>query len=214
MKYLRRDLPRAIVCCLVLGLGISIVAATAAAQCVSGPQMLAGWDFNGVTNYGDNDFFPISPNPDTEDRCAFATGLIRNWTSGMTGAATNAWGGTSFAQNTTGLADAIAAGNFVTFSIQAVPGTTISLSEISAHRVRRSGTGPSDGQWQYSTDGINFTNLGTTLNWPVSTPSGNAQSPIDLSGISVMQNLSGQSTITFRLAVLGGNRFFRHLVPD
>lgn len=220
MKYLRRELPRALVCCLVLGIGFSIATATAAAQCVSGPQMLAGWDFDGLSAFGTNDFFPSSPDPDTEDRCAFATGLTRGWTLGSTsGSAANAWGGKEFSITSTNAADAISAGNFVTFTVRAVPGFEISLSDIGAHNIRRSNTGPGNGQWQYSVDGGSFTDIGGSVAWPGTTSSGNSQATIDLTAIAALQNLSGTTTVTFRLVIwgatnAGGTWYFREVTPS
>jgi len=116
-------------------------------------------------------------------------------------------------------ADAISAGNFVTFTVRAVPGFEISLSDIGAHNIRRSGTGPGNGQWQYSIDGGSFTDIGSSIAWSGTTSSGNSQAAIDLTAIAALQNLSGMTTVTFRLVIwgatnTGGTWYFREVTPS
>ncbi|MBX7062996.1 MAG: carboxypeptidase-like regulatory domain-containing protein [Pyrinomonadaceae bacterium] len=206
MKYLRRVLLRAIVSCLALGSIFTVVAGSAEAQCVAGSQMLAGWDFSslpgGTGNFGPNDYFPTSPDINSEDRCAFVTGLTRHSALGSGNGAAGAWGGNNFLG--TDKDSAIAAGNFFTFTVRAVPGFAISVENIGAYNVRRSSTGPNTGQWQFAVDSGGFTDIGTPIVWgTVTSSSGNPQSLIDLTGISEIQNLSGSTTVTFRLVVWG-----------
>ncbi|MCZ2389459.1 MAG: carboxypeptidase regulatory-like domain-containing protein [Acidobacteria bacterium] len=166
--------------------------------------MLGGWDISGSTNFGPDGFYPTSPDPDTEDRCALVTGLQRHWNLVNGSGAGKAWGGNGFSTTATGLSDAISAGNFVSFSVKAVPGLSLSLTEIGPYNVRRSATGPTSGQWQYSKDGLTFTNIGPVLTWgSVTSSAGNSQSPVDLTAIADLQGISGSTVVVFRLALWG-----------
>jgi len=209
MMCLSRVSLRSVFCCLVLGLACLVGAMTSFAQCAAGPQMLAGWDFSNVPggpgNFGEDDFFPTSPNIDTEDRCAFVSGLKRHWSLSTSGSGARfAWGGNGFSAAAIDRASAIAAGNYVTFFVRSVPGITISLTSIEPYNIRRSGTGPTTGQWQFSTDGASFADIGVPIAWGnTTTNSGNPQSTITLSGIPSMANLNGAAEITFRLVLWG-----------
>lgn len=151
------------------------------------PEKIAGWDFYGLSGYGSS---PQSPT--NSDANVTIGGLTRASGFGTGGtAAGNAWGGTG--------------NGTATFTIKANSGYTLSLSEISAYNVRRSNTGASTGQWAYSLDGTNFTNIGSTITWGGTSSSGNAQSAISLIGISALQNLSSTTTVTFRIVNSGGS---------
>lgn len=90
----------------------------------------------------------------------------------------------------------------ITFQITPASGYQVSLSAIN-YKVRNQGsTGASGPQgsfrWQYSLDGVNFTDLGPAdLPLPASSVRGVIQTPIDLTGASDLQNTTG--TITMRL---------------
>lgn len=152
------------------------------------PIKIAGWDFNGLSGYGS------SPQTATNSNSNVTIGGLTRASGFGTGgtAATNAWGGDG--------------GNgTATFTVKANSGYTLSLSEISAYNVRRSNTGATTGQWAYSLDGTNFTNIGSAITWGSTTTSaGNSQSAISLLGISALQNLSSATTVTFRIVNSGG----------
>jgi autotransporter-associated beta strand protein len=98
------------------------------------------------------------------------------------------------------LDNAITRGAYVTFSIAASDGYSLSLSDVAAYNVRRSNTGPSLGQWQYQIGSGSFANIGSAITWgSTTTSSGNAQTSISLSGISQLQSLAAGSTVTFRI---------------
>lgn len=163
-----------------------------AASTTSG--VLAGWDFNGVTGYGAS---PLAPSTETAN--VEVGGLTRG--SGVTTsgtAASNAWGGADWSSSNNS-ATAIADGDYVTFTIQATEGL-LSLSSIDSYNVRRSGTGPATGLWQYSVNEGAFVDIGSAITWgSTTTAAGNAQSAINLSDISALQNLAAGTTVTFRI---------------
>jgi hypothetical protein len=158
-------------------------------------QLVVGWDMNGLSAYGASPFAP-------SNTAAGVTigGLTRG--AGVTTvntAAANAWGGNGFDGATTE-AGAITNNNFVTFTITPNVGSTLSLSNIAAYNIRRSGTGPATGQWQYRINAGAFSNIGTPITWGGTTSAtGNLQAAITLSSIPALQNVAGGTTITFRV---------------
>jgi hypothetical protein len=162
-------------------------AATSVDQTLTVTQKIAGWDFNSLSGYGS------SPQAATNSDANITVGGLTRASGFETGgtAASNAWGGTG--------------NGTATFTVKANSGYTLSLSEISAYNIRRSGTGSTTGQWAYSLDGTNFTNIGSAITWGnTTTSSGNSQSAISLIGISALQNLSDATTVTFRIVNTGG----------
>ncbi len=162
-------------------------------------QVVAGWEMNGLSSYGPSPFTATT-------RAANTTigGLTRGSGIGVSGtAAGNAWGGNG--TTATNFAAAVTAVDFVTFTIRANSEFTVSLTNIAPYNIRRSGTGSTTGQWQYSVNGSTFVNIGSAITWGSNTSSpGNAQASINLSGISALQNVPSSTTITFRLVLWGG----------
>lgn len=96
-------------------------------------------------------------------------------------------------------ANAISANKFVYFIINAKAGYQVSLSTLDA-RFRRSSAGPNAFRWQYSIDGTNFTDIGSAdISFSSTNTDGVAQTQIDLSVISALQNVTNSVTITIRL---------------
>jgi uncharacterized repeat protein (TIGR02543 family) len=159
---------------------------------VSWGQVIAGWDFeNGSFPGGTNNFGPSPAVPNTISSNCSVVGLTRSLftTTGSSGAA-NAWGGIG--------------NGVVTFSVTANSGYQLSITQIGAYNVRRSSAGATTGQWSYSLDGVNFTNIGSPISWGATTSAaGNSQSQIALSAISQLQNVSSSVTITFKLTNSG-----------
>jgi autotransporter-associated beta strand protein len=161
---------------------------------------VAGWDFStnagGVGNFG----------PSPMDPTASATGLNIGGLTRGPGVATstfgsgaaNAWGGSGF--DATSSAAAITAGDFATFTVSILDGYALNLTNISAYNVRRSATGPTNGVWQWSTNGTSFSNIGSAITWgATTTSSGNAQPAVALNAVSPLQALGAGATVTFRL---------------
>jgi hypothetical protein len=162
---------------------------------VNGQITIAGWDFaNGSYPGGSNNFGSSPASANSSSQNVTVGGLTRSsgFTTTGTGAG-SAWGGS------------VASTATVTFTIKANSGYALSLNQISAYNIRRSGTGPTTGQWAYSIDGTNFTNMGTSITWGATTSSsGNLQSFINLSSISSLQNLNYSTTVTFRIINTSG----------
>ena len=166
-----------------------------------GQTTIVGWDFTGYTGAG------ASPQaPTTNNANLTVVGLTRGSALGTSGGtpAGNAWGTIVSVTSPTDAATAVAANSFATFSVKANSGFALSLSSISNYNVRRSGTGPTTGQWQFSTNGTTFTDIGSPITWgTTTTSSGNAQTAITLSGITALQNLPSSVTVVFRVAIWG-----------
>ncbi len=174
---------------------------------VSGEAFLAGsetvtlveWETGGLANYGPS---PLGANQTSS--AVTTSGLTRGpglQTSGT--GATNAWGANGFGNGT--LADAIQAGHHFSFSITSNSDGPLSLSSILPHRLRRSGTGPQFGQWQYQVGDGEFRNLGSQLTWTSTSSSGFAAAEIPLSGETGLQNLPRGTTVNFRLVAFGAS---------
>src|SRR6185369_9259752 len=102
-------------------------------------------------------------------------------------------------------ADAITNNKFVQFTVAANSGYAVSLSTLDA-RFRRSCTVPNSFRWQYSTDGTNFTDVGPAdISYTMTTTGGDAQTQIDLTTVSALQNVTIGTTITIRLLCWGAS---------
>ena len=100
-------------------------------------------------------------------------------------------------------ANAITNNQFFAFSIKATTGFSVSFSTLNI-RLRRSATGPNVYAWRYSLDGNSFTDIGSDISF-ASTADGVDQAQINLSAISALQNVTGSTTITFRLYAWGAS---------
>ena len=166
---------------------------------------LAGWDFSTLTG-GANNWGPSPFDPVTMASNLTTVGLTRGpaVSSGTAGsAAAKAWGGNTWWGGTTSpdsLDNAISRGAYVTFSLTAQDGYSLSFSDVGSFNVRRSSSGPSLGQLQYQLGSGTFANIGSAITWGSITSSlGNPQSAITLSGIGDLQNVSAGTTVTFRI---------------
>jgi hypothetical protein len=184
---------------------ILLIAAVCAAMLVgsSKADVVVGWNFNdGRTPGGAGNFGP-SPHAAGEILAnVTSVGLTRNHDLLLTGqGAANAWGANNFS-NDSNFDAAINAGNFFTFSVTPDAGFLLSLSSIGNYNIRRSGTGPNTGRWQYQVGSGSFVDLTSDITWgAITTVAGNPQASIDLTGITALQNAS--DAITFRLTVWG-----------
>ncbi|TZF81114.1 hypothetical protein FW774_19465 [Pedobacter sp. BS3] len=100
--------------------------------------------------------------------------------------------------------DAVKAGAYYQFTIQAKKDYAVSLSALDVV-LRIQKNAPKYYRWQYSLDGKNFTDLGnadiksgTTIN------NGQEQPTLDLSGYKALQHVPASVSITFRLYAWGG----------
>jgi len=170
---------------------------------------LATWTFTslagGTGNWGPSPFAPTSSS-DSVTIVGLTRGSGVGTSSGS--AAGSAWGGNTFydglAAGSQTAATAIAAGNFITCSVTADLGFTLSISEIAAYNIRKSSTGPSTMLWQYSLDGTNFTDIGSSFTIGTNTANvGNPEPAVALNGITALQNIPSGTTVTFRAVMWG-----------
>jgi len=162
-------------------------------------DVLASWETTGLSNFGPSPFTATTANANL-----IVGGLTRGsgiTTGGSAGAA--AWGGVNFAG--TDEASAISGNDFATFTITANAGNMVSFTDIPAYNIRRSGTGPTTGIWQYQVGSGSFTDIGSAITWGSNTTgTGNSKPAIDLSGISDLQNVPAGTTVTFRIVNWSG----------
>ncbi len=161
--------------------------------------IIAGWEVSGINNYGPSPWAPtnIALNV-TVVGLARGSGVPTNSSPGN-----DAWGGTGFVY--ANQATAIAGNSYVTFSITAAAGYRISLTNIPTYNIRHSGTGSTNGIWQYQVGNSGFVNIGTNIVWgPVTSGSGNTEPAINLSGIAALQNVPPGTNVTFRIVLWGG----------
>ena len=162
------------------------------------PTKLASWEVSSLTAYGPSPFAAT-----TTDALVTVGGLTRGGGVTTAGtAASGAWGGTGF-DGTATLADAIARDDHLSFSVS--PTAPLSFTQIPAHNLRRSSTGPSTAQWQYRVGSGPFVSFGSAIILSGTTSSGNLQPAIDLSSVSDLQVVQAGTTVTFRLVLYGAS---------
>lgn len=74
--------------------------------------------------------------------------------------------------------------------------------EAIEYNFRRSGTGPNAFQWAFSTDGVNFVNLGEVIEYTTNPSSGSAFGPFSTSSI---EELQGITEVTLRMYAWGAS---------
>jgi hypothetical protein len=99
--------------------------------------------------------------------------------------------------------DAITNNRYYQCIISANSGFKVSLSTLDC-KLRRTATGPNAYIWRYSTDGVNFTDIGSPVSFTSTTATGDVQPQINLAGIAALQNVLSGITITLRLYAWGG----------
>ncbi len=103
-------------------------------------------------------------------------------------------------------AQAITNNDYLQFTVSAASGYMVSLSTLDAN-FRRSGTGPNTFQYMYSLNGFSTAgaNIGSPISYTLTTGNGDAQTQINLSGISALQNVLSGTVITIRLYGYGAS---------
>ena len=154
------------------------------------------WNVAGQTGFGTQGLKAVT----AASGISNTTGLTRG--SGVTATGTavsGAWGGTGWAATSAG---GITTNATVTFGIT-LGNVTSSLSSITMNYLRSS-TGPTNALWQYQKSGGTWTTIGDFAGqFSDSSATGAAITPINLSGISELQNLIGGTTINFRVIPYG-----------
>ncbi len=162
---------------------------------------IAGWNVSSLPG-GAGNFGPSPLASTIADPNVTVVGLTRG--SGVTtinSGAARGWGGNGWLSASA--AAAATANQFATFSITANAGFATSFSSISKFDYRRSGTGAASGVLQYQLGGGPFNDV-TTISYSDSTSTGGSISPIDLSGVTDLQNVVAGTTVTFRIVNFGG----------
>lgn len=158
--------------------------------------LLAGWDMTGVIDYG-----PTVLPATTNAANILAGGLTRGPGVKQSGnGAANAWGGTGFT-NATSVA-AIAANQSVTFSVTVSNGYTASFTSLSRFDYYRSASGAANDLLQFQLGNGAFMDI-TNLSYPT-VGSGASLGAVNLSGFPALQNVAGNTTVTFRIVNYGG----------
>ena len=176
------------------------IAVSSCVERVNAQTTLAGWDVNGLA--GGTNSFGTSPYAATTTGSNLTVGgLTRGSGVSTTGsAAARAWGGVNWQGSNE--AGAISLNEFVTFTVTPNAGYVTSINSVTLS-YRRSGTGPSTGELQYSTNGTTFTDA-ASISYTNTSSSGATLSAIDLSAISDIQNITSATTVTFRIVNWGG----------
>jgi uncharacterized repeat protein (TIGR02543 family) len=159
---------------------------------------LIGWDARGQTNFGPS---PWSPTV-VASNLIVSSGLSR--TSGVTtggSSAANGWGGVGWSQ--TDASAAVAANQYVFFTIAPPSGYKLSLSAISKLDYRRPASGPTGGVVQVQVGSGSFTDV-ANLSYTSTLTTGDSISAIDLSTNTALQNIPANTPVTFRIANFGG----------
>ena len=159
----------------------------------------ANWEVGGLPG-GANNFGP-SPFAGTINQITSASLVRGSGLNSTTTGATGAWGGNGFDNLT--LANAITNGDYATITLSLPSTAGYSFVKIAAHNFRRSTTGPTSAQWQYSIDGTTFINIGTPIALGSTAGAGNNVSEIPLDSYYDLQNISN-ITVTFRIVGYGG----------
>ncbi len=146
----------------------------------------------GTNNFGTS---PLAPT--TSDTNLTIGSLTRGSGVGTTGSgAARGWGGNTW--NVADASAAVTASKFATFTVTPNAGFKVSVSGISKFDYRRSGTGATAGELQVDVGGGGFATV-SALSYTVSTSGGGSIAPIDLSGVSALQNVTPGTPITFRI---------------
>jgi hypothetical protein len=165
--------------------------------------VLAGWDFNGLTNGGTS---PLAAT--TSDAAVSVSGLTSPF-PGTQNAGANTFGSNNL--TTQAQATAIQFNSSFNFEITTTA-TGVSLSNIGPYNIWLFDYDPTstpvgsifNGLWQYSIDGTNFANIGSSFSLgTVSQGAGNPQSAVDLTGISALQSMALGTAVDFRLVAWG-----------
>ena len=155
---------------------------------------VVAWEFNG--NNGDE----VTVNATTINANLNMSTLSRG--SGINPTTLNdAFSSNDFTLNGT-QANALTNNDYLQFQVSTQTGYQVSLSTLDV-TIRRSNTGSNAYIWRYSTDGVNFNNIGTPISYTVNAGNGTAQAQINLSAIAALQNVQFGTTITFRLYAWG-----------
>ncbi len=168
------------------------------------PYILAGWDVSGMAGgSGDYGASPLAPTTYATGQVT-VVGLTRGTGVAQDGtAAARGWGGTAW--NGADAAAAVSASQYASNTITATSGRNVSFFSISKLSYRRDATGPTSGALQYSVDGTTYHTIASP-SYPSADSAGSAiDLPVDLAGISALQNVPASTPVTFRIVNHGAS---------
>jgi hypothetical protein len=113
------------------------------------------------------------------------------------------WGGKGFSANQDGPEDGIKKEKFISFSFTTSSAKSLSLEEIKPVRTRIFSIGPFNYTFQYSLDGINYTDIKTITVEKPSKLSDVVTPAINLSGIKDLQKIASGKTVFMRIIPWG-----------
>lgn len=111
------------------------------------------------------------------------------------------WGGLSWSNSTAAVG--ITENKFISFKLQTNTGKTANYTLIDTVNIRVNTNGPNQYQFQYQINNGSFVNIATRSIATVTALTTAKLNPIDLSGITALQNVPSTSTVTFRLVPYG-----------
>ena len=155
---------------------------------------LLRWDITGTTGTSGGSA-PSAPAPGVSGSAMTGGGSGGNSTSPA-----GTWNRAFTAQSDFG--SALTAGNYYAFTTSANEGYTVSISGLTGLNLSRTSTGPGSAGLFYSTDGVNFTQTGSTFT--VGTSLASASTNFSQSLASSPLEISGGSTVYWRIVVFGG----------
>jgi len=130
--------------------------------------------------------------------------LTRGSGIGIPASLSRGFGGTGFVNGGT-KSQAETSNAYYQFTVAAQAGYEMSLSTLDAVLRRSSSSSPGTYCWKYSTDGTNFTQIGSDIGMTNTDAEGIAQTQISLSGIGELQNVPVGTVVTFRLYAWGAS---------
>ncbi len=182
----------------VLALTAGLSVGTASAQENITGDLFAGWAVNPLPASGGTTPVPptVSDGNLTVGPLTKGSGITAVTTTGVFGGA--GWTNTGVQGNES---NSIAHGLFITYTVKANPGYTISFTTNNLF-FHNSATGPTLGELQYSTDGVNYTNI-LPITYSAAGVANTSNVLMNLSGVAALQNISSSVTNFFRIVNWG-----------
>ncbi len=158
--------------------------------------VIAAWQFGTPQAVGDEVTYNATTNHTNINSVTLSRGSGILPTSLSRGFSSN-----NFSASPNTKANAIATNQFYQFTINPKNNYITSLNTLYA-RLRRTSAGANAYIWRYSTDGTNFFDIGTDVNY-TSTADGVDQAQINLAAVQALQRIENITSVTFRLYAWG-----------
>jgi len=157
---------------------------------------IVSWNTSAVTGGGQSiaNFMPTSISPNLTAVSGLTRGSGTSFSS--TSISDGFWGSNGFARATA--AHGIDSNKILTFQLQSVTGKNVSYTSIDSFKIRIAFNGPINYQIDYRINGGTFFPITTITGTPPTTGNYSLR-PVDLSGITALQNVPATSIVTFRI---------------